>query len=186
MNRKERVIESLNQNNTFISKKDKKTACQLVELLTDCDLISETEKIFVIKLNEFDFKAFKKSFEGLSKQSDSYFYIWIGLTEEDNVVVVGRTSFSKEARTAFGDLFHRYSIFGQSITQEIILNIIEPSKIDYLEDLNNRLNDFIVKAIIIPIDVLSNKEASIKETEIGDFLIKSKIPILNIESHKKY
>lgn len=56
---------------------------------------------------------------------------------------------------------------------------------DYLKDLNNRLNKFIEKAIIVAIDVPTAKDASSKETEIGNYLLESGMPILNSEFHKE-
>lgn len=183
MNREEIISGAIKQYN---SKEVNKTADQLVELLTNKNSpTSEQEKVFISKLNDVNFEEFKQNFEGLSKESALYFYVWIGLTEKNDVVVVGRTSFSKQARSSVGDLFNSYSVFGHSKTQEIILNIIAEDEIDYLKDLNNRLNQFIEKAIIVAIDVSNAKDASSKETEIGNYLLESGIPILNSGSHKK-
>lgn len=186
MKRKDRVAESIIQKKKFEDNLNNLTDMELVKLLGDSKLINHIERIFIQNLEELKPNEFKKHFEGLSEDSDIYFYVWVGLTKEDTVVVIGRSSFSKKARTFFGDLFRNYSIWGQSVTQEIILNIIEPNQKKYLEDLNTRLNNFITKAIIVPLDVSSVDRASKSETEIGNYLISSEVPILNVESHKKF
>ena len=42
------------------------------------------------------------------------------MTSDDVVFVVGRTTFSKNAKKSFGDLFNQFSLFG-SISQNIML-----------------------------------------------------------------
>ncbi|UNM90337.1 hypothetical protein [Vagococcus sp. CY52-2] len=156
-----------------------------------------SKSIFVITLgSNKDFKLkYKQYFKSLSKNDlESYYYVWIGLSE-GNVVVVGRTSFSKNARSSFGDLFNEYNIFG-GITQEIIMRIIISEKkgidVNKINQLNNDLNDFFTHAIIVPVDVgqCNKKEAdlicSTVEQQLGDGLIKNEIEILNTYSHKFY
>lgn len=167
------------------------------------------KNIFVITLdsNE-DFKwKYKKYFESLViNDLESYHYVWVGLSK-GNVVVVGKTSFSKKARSNFGDLFNKYNIFG-GITQEILMKVIicenedidlddvesvkNLEKIKQLEQLNKELNKFFTHAIIIPVDVgsVSKKEAigicSEVEKGIGEYLIKKKVKILNKDGHKRF
>ncbi|MFR1820603.1 MAG: hypothetical protein ACLSXK_04770 [Lactococcus petauri] len=186
MNRQKRISEAINQKNQFDNSLKKRTAKHLVKLLSESKLVHQPKRIFVQDLKRVDSHQFKQYFEGFSTESSLFFYVWIGLTDEDNVVVVGRSSFSQKARTSFGDLFKNYSIVGQSVTQEIILTILEPNKIEYLKSLEKRLNNFITKAIVIPIDVVTIDEASKKETEIGDYLLSCEVPILNLESHRNY
>lgn len=181
-----------------------------------CEFVKKYLNKFVSPKNIFDitlesnedFKLkYKKYFERLLENDlTSYYYIWIGLSE-GNVVVVGRTSFSKNARSNFGDLFNKYNIFG-GITQEILMKVIiyenedinlndvasvnKLDKIKQLEQLNEELNNFFTHAIIIPVDVgaVNNKEAihicSNVEKELGECLIKEKIKILNKDGHRGF
>jgi len=168
-----------------------------------------SKNIFDITLesNE-DFKLkYKKYFESLlNNDLKSYYYVWIGLSK-GNVVVVGRASFSKNARSNFGDLFNKYNIFG-GITQEILMKVIiyeneninlkdvesvnKLDKIKQLEQLNKELNNFFTHAIIIPVDVgaVNDQEAihicSNVEKELGECLIKEKIKILNKDGHRDF
>ncbi len=146
----------------------------------------KVDKIFQCDLSKKPDKAFKKSFEGLSMKSKDYHYAWIGLTKDNVAVVVGRSSYSKKARIAFGDLFKEYSVFG-SVSQNIILKLaLSQGKFKVLEDANDKLNSFITSAYIIPLDVDEIKESSELEREIGDALLKENKTILNMFSHELY
>ncbi|MBP1042407.1 hypothetical protein I6N95_15415 [Vagococcus sp. BWB3-3] len=194
--REERVNEGLKARVNFNSLK--------VECESETERINQILKDHSSSNNKFittldsteDFKSrYKKYFSKLSSNNLlSYYYVWIGLSK-GNVVVVGRTSFSKKARSNFGDLFNRYNIFG-GITQEIIMKIIisEKTELDLkkVEQLNKELNAFFTHAIILPVDVgsVSPEEAtrtcSDVEKQIGEYLTKNNVEILNKDGHKSF
>lgn len=194
--REERVNEGLMARANFNSLK--------VECESETERINQILKDHSSSNNKFittldsteDFKSkYKEYFSKLSSNNlSTYYYVWVGLSK-GNVVVVGRTSFSKKARSNFGDLFNRYNIFG-GITQEIIMKIIisEKTELDLkkVEQLNKELNAFFTHAIILPVDVgsVSHKEAidncSDVEKQIGEYLTKNNVEILNKDGHKAF
>ncbi|MDF9867318.1 hypothetical protein OKW22_000888 [Bacilli bacterium PM5-3] len=164
---KSKKIEGVNPENIF----------SISEHIIDSKLISL----------EDDFKKEYDDYFGESNEDNSnkYHYVWIAMSEEDFVIVVGKTSFSKKARSQYGDLFNSYN-FLNSVTQHTIFEEIstEDEK-RFLKSLHHKINNYIKRAIIIPISSNGIDFVNNIEKDIGRYLIDKEIPILNVESHEK-
>ncbi len=199
-NREERIKEGLIERTYFNSlnvdcESETKRIYKIIK--KQCNLSVYLNNIFITRLDSIEgFKIKYKRYFGKLSGNDlsTYYYVWVGLSK-GNVVVVGRTSFSKKARSNFGDLFNRYNIFG-GVTQEIIMKIIisEKEYLDFkkIEQLNKDLNNFFTHAIIIPVDVgsVDGKDAikicSDVEKKIGEYLLQNNVKILNKEGHNSF
>ena len=188
MNREERIKLALEEYAKFTKEVNDTTrfsASCVIEIIKNASFsVVDNERIFEHCMSDtLDKLGFKNRFSGLSRncEKNCYYYVWIGLTKDNCPVVVGRSSFPQEATSEFGDLFLSYSVFG-SVSQEIIINLIAPEEIDKLRELDKRINEFINKAIVIPVDVNTIEDANEIETQIGE-LLKNKVPLLDKISH---
>lgn len=117
---------------------------------------------------ENKFKKIKNDFE----------YIWIGLSREDFVIVVGK-SHTNFANTDFGDLFKEYKL---PTTARFILDLEKGN--DEVIKTWSLINGYIKKAIIIKFTKSSKfPTAHDLEKGIGNLLLDENVPILNKYSH---
>lgn len=190
-----RRIDKINHaKEIYKNKKDNKDGNNLfIDDLIDLiekENIENVKQVFKQEIKVFDRSKFLNNFSECNKDKLRNYYVWIALTsydldELDNlVVVVGKAEFSKKPRTNFGDLFKDYRFWG-NVTQELILNLVcSNEEMDNLIRIEGELNSFISRAIVLSLDVTSKSEASKVETEVGRFLIKKGVQIINEASHE--
>lgn len=250
MGRKDDIDEAVKRRETFINADEninldkiiKLIKCKADKIINDyietkkeCDVVNMSKKkqfislenIFKVDLREKVEKRnelFNKHFKELASTDGVYQYIWISFSEDENPVVVGRTSFDEKQKikNKFGDMEQDINLL-ENKTVEMLVNIIsrtdrdhtklgskkyyklnnknaedkiEMSIIEIINTLNDDLNQFVSKAIVIPLNVrsINYKEsiviASKIETLIGEYLVNWKdeeknlmIQVLNYKSH---
>lgn len=133
--------------------------------------------------SEFEKKSVK-SFYGLVDVNGNSQYVWVGFTNDDFIVVVGKTKINFQKKS-FGDLFFKYKEWGPSVTPRLIFEVIasEDQK-EKMNEIIKNVNGYIKKAIIIPFSNDFGISISELEKNIGNLLlIENDIPILNKYSH---
>ncbi|WP_414839734.1 hypothetical protein [Carnobacterium sp. TMP28] len=153
------------------------------QVYVDADRVFSISMISYNDTSEFECKC-DKSFEGLLTTVGVCQYVWVGLTEDDFVIVIGKTN-ANLYKQMYGDLFYKYKEWGTSLTPRFITEIVanEEQKIVW-NALVDQVNSYIKKAIIIPFNKNLEESASILEKKIGNLLlIDNDIPILNKRSH---
>ena len=149
-----------------------RSAEDIKKLIEEAFPKSKMNVAFIIEMTDKGKDIFK------NKVMESY--VWIGLTEEDFVVVVGK---SIKRANNLGDLFSSYRIWS-GVTPRLITELItneEEKRI--LAKIEKHVNGYIKKAIIIPNNKCIAKTINEQETIIGNILLSNNIPILNKYSH---
>lgn len=171
-------------------KKSKETIIsELITLLSPINEANQSEmkkklgKVFNITSSELEGMRFNLDQIDNFEENDKLFYIWVGLSKDGMVVVVGKTSFQIEDKL-HGDLFFDFNIWGSG-TQRILLKQFAKNKKyeSLLVELEDELNRYITDAIVIPVNVDNQAEVAIIERKIGEQLIDAKYPLVNYYSH---
>lgn len=133
--------------------------------------------------SEFEKKSVK-SFYGLVDENGNSQYVWVGFTNDDFIVVVGKTKINFQKKS-FGDLFFKYKEWGSSVTPRLIFEVIaSKDQKEKMNEIIENVNGYIKKAIIIPFSNDFGISISELEKNIGNLLlIENDIPILNKCSH---
>ncbi|WP_314208562.1 hypothetical protein [Vagococcus salmoninarum] len=219
------IINEYVKENKGNEKKTKKDIT-VIEILEGNQIIS-VERIFTVDLRnnqEENFELFSELFQNLSSTDEVYQYVWISFSEDDNPIVIGRTSFDEKEKNKkkFGDIHQKFDLLDNKTT-DMLVNIMSRTKntkmqlkpsnyykiyndesvevtiLEIIEQVNEELNQFVSKAIVIPLDVsmIDYKQsimvASKIETLIGEYLVNLKnhegnrqLEVLNNKSHLYY
>jgi hypothetical protein len=118
--------------------------------------------------------------EMIGVENESAEYIYIVHRNDGMVVVVGKSSFTKNGDKIekCGDLFSELNTSGLIGTENIILRTLYGNEIDSI------LANYYKTAWVIPISPELSEGAAYFEKNLGNYLLEKGIPILNCYSHK--
>ncbi|MDO4667016.1 MAG: hypothetical protein Q4A90_04175 [Streptococcus sp.] len=157
-----------------------------VEKIIKAEFPMETKDLFILEKtiinknspNEFERSTFKTNVGEHFKEA----YVWIGFDSDGFVLVVAKAQVNID-ENQYGDLFDFYKPY-LSPTPRFILELdgfLTNQEYRMQKNLYKKMNDYMIKAIVIPIDRVN---AHALERKIGDKLLEKNIPILNKYSHR--
>ncbi|MGX7198724.1 hypothetical protein [Enterococcus nangangensis] len=151
--------------------------------LTDDNILYVNMNFSSINMTLDDYiEAFKiaiNAAETINKEKETE-YVYVVHRNDGMVAVVGKSSFT-DAKNSYGDLFMELNLTGLAGTANIILRTKFGN--DFADDLPSYYK--LAWVIKVPEDYTSidKNRASTFEEDLGNFLIKNDVPILNYYSH---
>lgn len=135
-------------------------------------------------LNGIDSESFEQRM--VKKDLKSGGYVYILLTSEDDIIVVGKSQFTFVNKPKWGDLFYAYEVAPIN-TSRLIINELIKTKVladdtnNILEKIQEEINNYTQKAIIM---ICKKSDANQLETDVGNYLLEKGYEILKENSHR--